>query len=885
MPLISSAIPNLVNGVSQQAAALRLSSQLALQENAFSSVVEGLGKRSPTKHVKKLAGTDVSTAYFHLINRDAAERYMVVLTDGDLFVYDLEGNAKTVAFPDGKAYLGTTDVPRKVMRALTVADHTFILNTEAITEMAADLSPSNVGQALISVKQGQYSTRYTIKIDGDVVADYKAHDSDITKIQTDYIAQQLQSNFGLAHRLHTTTATWTEASMYLTQVGAFTAYTWTSGDVISIIDGTDVIRGEYTITAKINNDTIQLATSPSALVVNGTTILTKDLTAADIETPDSPDMSNDYTVVRNGSTLHLVKRDNTAIDIAVEDSFGNRAMTVATDVVQQFTDLPTVAPKDFTTKIVGANGSKDDDYYVKFVPMSEVQQFGTGAWVETIGPNVPTSLDASTMPHVLVREIDGTFTFKEAEWGGRIVGDETTSSDPSFVGETITDIFFYRNRLGFLSKENVILSVAGGFFNFFSQTVTTVLDSDPVDHAATHTRVSLLKHAVPFREELLLFSDQVQFVFSTGGGLLTPSSPTIDPTTEFETSLMARPVGAGANVYFAFPRGLKPDNTPRYSGVREYFVQKDSDAKDASDVTAHVPKYIPGGISKMAAATNEDVLVALSDTEQSSVFVYKYYWVNDQKLQSSWSKFQLETGCKVIAAEFIESTLYLVVQRVDGHHLEKMSFEPGQVDEDSSYVTLLDRRLDETQVSAVYNAGTNRTTFTLPYSITGTMQVATRAGNAGIPEGVNVTTISQTGTTIVVAGDLTTTLLYIGQKYTMRARLSEPVLREEARGGGQSVITSGRLQVRRFLVNYSNSGYFRSEVTPTARLLSTKVMNALTPGVNGLGVVNLRSGTFPFTVFARSNEFVAELVNDSFLPCFFTGAEWEAHFTSRSQRA
>lgn len=45
MSLISSSIPNFVNGVSQQPFTLRLSSQLDAQENGISTVSEGLMKR------------------------------------------------------------------------------------------------------------------------------------------------------------------------------------------------------------------------------------------------------------------------------------------------------------------------------------------------------------------------------------------------------------------------------------------------------------------------------------------------------------------------------------------------------------------------------------------------------------------------------------------------------------------------------------------------------------------------------------------------------------------------------------------------------------------------------------------------------------------------
>ena len=47
MPLVNHAIPNLVNGISQQSESLRLGSQGESQINGVSSIVEGLSKRPP----------------------------------------------------------------------------------------------------------------------------------------------------------------------------------------------------------------------------------------------------------------------------------------------------------------------------------------------------------------------------------------------------------------------------------------------------------------------------------------------------------------------------------------------------------------------------------------------------------------------------------------------------------------------------------------------------------------------------------------------------------------------------------------------------------------------------------------------------------------------
>ena len=44
----------------------------------------------------------------------------------------------------------------------------------------------------------------------------------------------------------------------------------------------------------------------------------------------------------------------------------------------------------------------------------------------------------------------------------RQVGDDTTNQQPSFVGSFVENVFFYMNRVGFLSEDNVILSLTCG---------------------------------------------------------------------------------------------------------------------------------------------------------------------------------------------------------------------------------------------------------------------------------------------------------------------------------------------------------------------------------------------------------------------------------------
>ena len=61
-----------------------------------------------------------------------------------------------------------------------------------------------------------------------------------------------------------TGATWTNATLKITKTGAFTNYTYTSGDTLVITAGTGATPGTYTIASKIDNNNITLTASIGA---------------------------------------------------------------------------------------------------------------------------------------------------------------------------------------------------------------------------------------------------------------------------------------------------------------------------------------------------------------------------------------------------------------------------------------------------------------------------------------------------------------------------------------------------------------------------------------------------------------------------------------------
>ena len=141
------------------------------------------------------------------------------------------------------------------------------------------------------------------------------------------------------------------------------------------------------------------------------------------------------------------------------------------------------------------------------------------------------------------------------------------------MDSTINDVFFFKNRLGFLTDSNVIFSEADEYFNFFRTTTQQLLDSAPIDVGLSHTKVAVLQHAVPFQEKLMLFSKQSQFVLR-GADILSPKTVAISPVTEYDISDSIQPIALGNYIYFTFRRN-------DFEGMYEYFVDNNTETFDS----------------------------------------------------------------------------------------------------------------------------------------------------------------------------------------------------------------------------------------------------------------------------------------------------------------
>ena len=817
MAVVSRAIPTLLRGVSQAADSTKQADHADIQDNANSSPVRGLVKRSGTQFITTLSSSTVGNVHIQTINRDINERYVAIFSNGNVKVYELDGTEKTVNKPDGTNYLNTSD-PRSVIKTVTIADFTFVVNTSITTAMDTSVSPGNITQAVVFINAVSDKTTYSITVDGVTVTDDTTSDSTLSTTQV----------------------------------------------------ATDLVSG-----------------------------LNSGLTG--------------FTIARNSPVIHIKKNDGSNFSIDGNDTQGNTQLTVVKDSIQRFTDLPTVSPNGYVVEVKGDESTNFDNYYVKFVT-NNGGAFEEGQWEESLEPGITFKFNYDTMPHVLVRQADGNFRFARVDgdtytlsgvtytlpkWGERTVGDLDSAPNPSFVGSKINNVFFFRNRLGFLADDNAILSRVSEFFNFFPETVLSVIDSDPIDVAASHTKVAILKHAVTMGEQLILFSDQTQFVLISSSDALTPKTANVVVATEFESSDLAQPVGSGSSIYYLTTKGS-------FAGVREYITQENIAIKDASNITIHVPRLIPSNIFKLAVSTNEDVLVLLGTDNPNKLYINRWlYGDNFKKILNSWFTFTLNSAKSIKNIDFIGTDLFMVIEEANGTTLEKIPFEAEFRETNAEFEYHLDHKVTEatTGVSIAYNATTNISTFTVPYRLNGSMSIVGRyladgetstfvdaQGNTKtLKPGQALQTTNTTNgstTTITANGDFRNSKFIIGEPFLMHYRFSQQRLTEGSAGSNAGEIVSGRLQLHHFYIKFEDTGFFQVEVTPENRDTSTHKFTGRLLGASSaaIGQINLETGTFRVPIMSRADRVDIDVKNNTFLPTQLSSAEYEAMFHMRSRR-
>lgn len=585
-----------------------------------------------------------------------------------------------------------------------------------------------------------------------------------------------------------------------------------------------------------------------------------------------------YTVTKIGTSLEITK--GTAFTCTVTGGVSQEAITSYQDTVENLAEL---TAKTVHGRIVTVSNSVqvEDDYYLKFVADNGVS--GDGYWEETLKPDISTGINGDTMPHQLVRNNDGTFTLAAATWEDRLIGDDLSNEQPSFVGNKINQVFFYNNRLGFLTDENVSLSQSGDYFNFYHNTALTVVDSDPVDISASSVKPAVLHAVVPVAQGLLLFSRNQQFLMTGADGILTPGNAVMKVISNYEMDINNHPVDMGTTVAFI-------SKTSSYCRVFEMQTRGQDEAPIVVDISRIVPEWIPSTVDRIVSSP-QNSLMMLADSSTNDLRLFRFYFDGNERTIQSW--FQWTMPGNVEHAAIDQDICYVTTKQQRSYVLTKMNLI--QSPSTSTFLTSdgskVDPRLDIwfTPTTITYNSTDDYTRINLKCKHDDDLNLVVVTANPGeVTPSYSNSGLILTGDVIDDAGqwyvridgyDLTSEDMIVGYTYDFEVVLPRFYYRpnQDSVTDYTAYLTVARAKFQVGLggeVNFVLSAGGRADWTLTAAVNEADYYLANDIPFDATSL-------FTVPIHQRSTNFSLKLESDSPFPVSLVSMMWEGNYSPR----
>ena len=352
-----------------------------------------------------------------------------------------------------------------------------------------------------------------------------------------------------------------------------------------------------------------------------------------------------------------------ACTLEAKGGLANEGIGSFQDEVASSADVPAESFNGDHVKVRNTN-SADDDYYLEFEAFNGTR--GKGFWKETRARDTSPGLDAATMPHQLENTGATTFTFGPVSWVDKLVGDDNSNADPSFIDKKITSTFFYNSRFGVLSEDNVFFGVANDSFNFFVKSALTQVDSDPIDLNVASVRPVVLSGVLPSPQGLLLFSARQQFqVYAASATTLTPKTAVIRSISNYEMSSTIAPVDVGTTAALV-------NTVPGYSKLFTLQLREIEQSPLVVDISKVVLEWIPDTVDDLTVSPQNSVIM-LTDRDSSYMYLYRFYNNGEKDLFQAWVKWQL--AGTIQATDIIDDDVLIVSQHENEYTIGKITLD------------------------------------------------------------------------------------------------------------------------------------------------------------------------------------------------------------------
>jgi hypothetical protein len=981
MAAISQKIFSLIGGVSQQPDTIKSGSQLRVCDNYYPDTATGLTKRPGLRGISKLANAVADGTWFPIF-RDDQEKYIIQFSKaGALKIWSANnGLQQTVNAVAAESIAYATHTSADELQTLQINDYIFVLNRTKTVAAGTGTIAAQTPYAFVSINTVAYSSTYAITLDSTTfsyatpatgsqlnVADIVNNLVNSINANANYVAQGIgniiyvrranNGDFPITARGGSTgtsidaykgsvtsvaqlpkqflnnlkikvsgsaesgaddywvifktsdnsssgTGTWEET------VGPGVIFDFNEETMPHVIireaNGTFTYRQLDEASAAGSTGPTSVAGIVTTVVINGTTSgghvvgeqfaviggtgnnlrLQVDKVQTLISTSSTAANSNGYvqqittTTITGGSRWNNYTRNTTTtynwyLNGAQIGSTGSASLTsgnIVYTVNGSFQNISNQlrAGLTITTTTTGV------------IDAVSIVQAGQGYTATNIVQN--TAGDSFTITAVNTAPLEGDAS-RLNFWKYREVGDNETNPMPSFVGYPIDTVSFYKNRIVFASRQNVICSQAGDYFNFFASTVITIVDSDPIDLSASTLKPIRLKHAIAAPQGLLLFGDNAQLLLSTTTEAFSPKTAEINALSTFSQTDKVAPLDIGSSYIFI-------EEGEKASSVYEMAITDANIKPQSIELTRFIPTYIPAAILDMQVSQSAGTMAILSKQELSSLYLYRWFNLTGDQRVSGWFRWILPGDIQFFT--FDHDILFVVTKHGSNYVLSKMSLLTDTPSESLLFEgQYLDVRLDlfDYNPTLTYDAAADLThvcfkdgfedldeqpvlVFLNP-DIAGYFEEQTLQYDASKPVGEKYF--------LTVEGNETTSSFAIGYKYEALAQLPAfYVVTDEARGVKDTINIP---RVSRIKVNSYNSGPYRAVIKSDGRddfVLQLPQINANNYQANNIPIIRNAQSTVP--VLAKGDQVEFELIADSPFQTAFTSLNWEGTYDNKGIR-
>ncbi len=874
---VTQTIDNYYGGISNQPDLKKFPGQVKDSVNAVPDIIEGLYKRPGSKRISPAEGqanhdaplpnVQSNGSWFHYYRDETEGSYIgQIASDGKIRVWSCnDGVEKNVWYhTDNSAYNGSNSDHTSIttyltpssatatedLQALTINDTTF-LNNRTKTVASTGTTDANADshfayiELLRSENGRQYSLNiyndpdppYTVikratrlKIDSDTLDETDNHTGHCPGIGTQtfghtetYAGRDTSVvDSGVKNLIFRITALGQQGSTNRSSNDNSPHYRCTYNRQVNLLHGgegwetddkttvsLDQALVTFTYTVKVvDHEEVEIkanikAVRPTPTPFDADTAVTPDTILGGI-TDELPNTIS-HKIIGNG--IYLSSSSAFSVEVCDQD-----LMRVMQDTINSVENLPTQCKHGYIVNVANSASSDDDDYWLKFKGNDNID--GPGVWVECPKPGITKSLDATSMPHVLQRQADGDFLVKKYSWEDRVVGDDNTNPFPSFVGNTINKVLFFRNRLALLSGENVILSRPGELTtpSFFAKTALAVSAVDPIDISCSSTFPSDLFDGLEVAAGLAVFSTNQQFLLSSDAEILNPDTAKLRSISTYNYNKDIPPISLGTTIGYI-------DNSGKYSRFNEMANVAREQEPTVVETSKLVNTLLPKDID-LLTNSRENQLVFFSKTDSDILYGYKYMISGQERPQTSWFKWKLNNPIKyhfIIDDEYFFLDTDNFLQKIN---LMQQDNDPS-IDENSvNYLIHLDNWT--TVGSGSYSTTTKLTTFanqsdwidqvTTPNGTLVLVDIDSNATRIGRYAECTVTNTDD----FTVPGDWSTGTFYIGYLYEYSINFPTIYPVQSQNQQVRSDVNSS-LVIHRVKLNFGKSGLYSTTLQRTGK--------------------------------------------------------------------